>query len=435
MKSQAITESVGQTQLSRRGLIAGASAAAAIGLSANVLGSSSASAASSKKAVVNFWHWYPDQAKQWPKLLADFHSKYPNITVKMSVATDINAHYTKLLAAAAAGKLPDVYAPGQYALQFLKQGLAADLNKTLDSKTLKDFYPSALSLFQNKGKLAAVGWMAHTMGVFWDPKVAAAAGVNGIPKTWDDLQAASLMMKKLPNNLGVTMSANAGNAIGDTWMPLLTQTANDPNLITNLDLGVGSWNTPTIVKSMQTYRDQIDNKLWQPNATSMDQAACWSAMWAGNAGAFYSGSWNPSFLYQNAPADFVKRVQVIETPSLTSTSRAWCAAGPGAALSLANNKNMDASTTFFQYLYSSEVYGKLMSESASMPATASAGALAKDPFIKKMSGWLANGTRHWLVGPAGGDVNDALAALAGGTLTPAAAAAQIQAKASTYSYK
>ena len=156
----------------------------------------------------------------------------------------------------------------------------------------------------------------------------------------------------------------------------------------------------------------------------MQQADCTNALYAGKAAGFYSGSWNPPGMYKSAPKDLMARLRVMKTPAAVAGGRHWTGNSAGAAFSVANGPNKDAALTFFKYMYSADVYAYIMSASIALPATKSAAAAVTDPLIKTMASWLPDGCRHWLTGPAGQAVADAIEAF---TQTPTDPTATAQA--------
>ena len=378
-------------------------------------------------AVVRFWCWYQEQQDQFPKIISDFEAKNPNIKIDYQLKTDVtNAYLPALLAAAAGDDLPEIYAPHVHSVEFGKKGLAADLAKEMGSSFIDSFYPSAVSMFQDGAAVYAVGWMAQTMGIFYDPDAFSKAGINGEPETWDDMIAASNALKtKLNGNLGLMQSASDGFSINDTWLPMITAVSDNPDLVKNLDAHTIKWTDQAVVDSLILYKKTLDGGAWQKNQTGMTQDDCKNALYQGKAAAYYSGSWNPTTFYKDAPADLMKRLKVMRTPAAKAGGRHWTGNSAGAAFSVSNHsKNKDAALTFFKYLYSPEVYGWAMNESKSMPATKEAVAAVTDPFMKTMASWLPDGCRHWLTGPAGQVVADTISAFTAGKITDPQAAAQ-----------
>jgi ABC-type glycerol-3-phosphate transport system substrate-binding protein len=379
------------------------------------------------KKTVRFWSWYQEQQDQFPKVISDFEAKNPDIKVELSLLTDVTGGYLPaLLAAAAADDLPEIYAPHVHSVTFGKKGLGADLVQTLGADFMTDFFPSAISMFQDGKAVYAVGWMAQTMGIFYDPDQFTQAGISE-PQTWDDAIAGSKAVKeKISGNLGFLQIGSDGFSVCDTWLPMITGVTDDPDILRQLDYHERPWTDQAVVDSLIVYKKTLDEKMWQDNMTGMKSQDCANAFYQGKAAAYYSGSWNPTTFYKEAPPELMKRMKVMKTPAVKSGGRHWTGNSAGAAFSLSNHsKNKDAAVTFFRYLYSPEVYAWTMNDSKSMPATKAAAAQISEPLTKEMASWLPDGCRHWLTGPAGQVIADAIMDFTAGNTTDPKAVAQI----------
>lgn len=368
---------------------------------------------SGSPTVVRLWSWYIEQQDQFPKVIADFEAKNPNIKIDYQLKTDVTGAYLPaLLAAAASGNvadMPEIYAPHVHSIEFGRKGIAIDLIKELGAAWMADFFPSGSSMFTDGAAQYAVGWMAQTLGIFYDSDMFQQAGITGEPETWDDMITASNQIKsKLSGNLGVMQSASDGFSVSDLWFPMVTGFSNDPATLKQLDDHNLPWTSQPVIDSLALYKKTLDGNLWQKGQTGMQQADCLNALYAGKAAAFYSGSWQPVSLYKAAPPDLMKRLKVMKTPAVAAGGRHWTGNSAGAAFSVANGPNKDAALAFFEYMYSPDVYAWIMSQSVSLPATKTAADQVTDPFIKTMASWLPDGCRHWLVGPSGQVVADAI---------------------------
>jgi ABC-type glycerol-3-phosphate transport system substrate-binding protein len=447
-------ENASSESISRRDVIKKGAAGAAAGLALPSLFAATTSAArpgsaptrrtrsrrvaSGNPATVRFWTWYLEQEDQMPQVIADFEEANPNITVEMRLITDVEGAYLPALLAAAAGDdLPEIYAPHVHSVEFGRQGLAADLKAELGADFIAEFFPSANSMFVLGDSQYAIGWMAQTMGIYYDPEMFAAAGIDGEPETWDEMIEVSNMIKSnLSGNLGVMHQADNGFSVCDTWLPMITLYSGDPDTLRALDERDGpTWTDQVVVDSLALYQRTIDEGLWQENMTGMDNTACLNAMYAGAGAAYYSGSWNPPTFYADGPPDLVERLRVMKTPTLEAGGRHWTGNSAGAAYSVSEHSpNKDAALTFVEYLYSPDVYSRVMIDSSSMPATQAAAEQVTDPLILTMASWLPDGCRHWLVGPAGQIVADTAMELTAGNVDAAGAAEAIEAVAATLDY-
>src|SRR6266849_3188878 len=122
------------------------SAAGAAGLAAASATPALAAAAVKKPArryaqgnptVVRWLTWYIEQQDEYPKIIADFEAKNPNIKIDLQLKSDVTGAYLPaLLAAAASGNVDDmyeIYGPHVHSVEFGKKGIALDLLAALGS--------------------------------------------------------------------------------------------------------------------------------------------------------------------------------------------------------------------------------------------------------------------------------------------------------------
>ncbi len=259
-----------------------------------------------------------EQEDYFPQVIEDFQAANPNIEVELRVIADVEGAYLPALLAAAAGDdLPEIYGPHVHSVEFGRQGLAADLVTELGADFMADFFPSANSMFVLGDAQYAIGWMAQTMGIYYDPDVFAAAGIDGEPETWDELiEASNLIKSNVSGNLGVMHQADNGFSVNDTWFPMITGFSDDPDLVRQLDERDGAtWTDQPVVDALTLYQRTIDEGLWQEGMTGMDNIACLNALYAGAGAAYYSGSWNPPTIYADGPPELVERLRVMKTPA------------------------------------------------------------------------------------------------------------------------
>ncbi len=383
--------------------------------------------ASSGAATIRWLTWYTEQQDQYPKVISDYEAKNPGVKIDLQLKTDVTGEYLPaLLAAAAADDLPEIYGPHVHSVEFGKKGLAADLVTTLGADFMTDFFPSAVSMFKDGDAVYAVGWMAQTLGIFYDPDQFTQAGITAEPETWDDVITASNQVKtKIPGNLGFLEIGSDGFSVCDVWLPMITGISGDADTLRQLDYHEIPWTSQPVVDSLALYGKTLSQGAWQKNLTGMKAQDCSTAFYQGKAAAFYDGSWDPTTFAKQMPADLFKRLKVMKTPAVAAGGRHWTGNSAGAAFSLANHSKVkDQAVAFFKYVYSPDVYAWIMNNSASMPATKGAMATITDPFMKTMGSWLPDGCRHWLTGPAGQVIADAIMDFTAGKTTDPKAVAQ-----------
>lgn len=345
-------------------------------------------------ATVRMWSWYGEQKDEFPKLVAAFQDANPNIKIENRVFGTPDQYLPALQAAVAAGDVPEIFAPHTRALTYGTGGISADLKADLGDSFLTDFFDSANQEYTLDGKQYAIGWMAQTFGVFYNPDLLSKAGVDPESlETWDDLIAAAPKLKAI-DKYGVAISCNPGTSAMDFFLPLLTQVSDDPTFFLKLDQGLDgvTWEDPTVVKALELNKRIVDAGVFQPGTTgtSGDQAP--QIFYTGKSAMLFNGSWSPQGFTQNASKEFNQTYKVMKTPAISAGAKHWTAnqAGAGWAVS-ETSKNKDAALTFLKFLYDSAQYSPTMNNSNSMPATKSAAEKIESPIMKQMTSWLIGG--------------------------------------------
>jgi ABC-type glycerol-3-phosphate transport system substrate-binding protein len=345
-------------------------------------------------ATVRMWSWYGEQKDEFPKLVAKFQDANPNIKVENRVFGTPDQYLPALQAAVAAGDVPEIFAPHTRALTYGTGGISADLKSALGDDFLSDFFESANQEYTLDGKQYAIGWMAQTFGLFYNPDILNKAGVDPESiETWDDLISAAPKFKAI-DKYGVSISCNPGTSAMDFFLPLLTQVSNDPTFFLKLDQGQDglTWEDPVVVQALELQKRIVDAGVFQPGTTgtSGDQAP--QIFYTEKSAMLFNGSWSPQGFIQNASKEFVKKYKVMKNPAISAGAKHWTAnqAGAGWAVS-ETSKNKDAALTFLKFLYDETNYSPTMNNSNSMPATKSAAALIENPVMKQMTSWLIEG--------------------------------------------
>ena len=424
---------VSRRTLSRRGLLRGGAAGGLmLGVPALASGcGGSGSGGGGGKTTVKMWTWYGEQREQWPQLVKEFESSHPNIKIQNRVFGDTDSYLQSLQASVSGDKPPDIYAPHVLAIEYGKNGIALDLKDALGADFLKGFFPSTNAEYSDANKQYALGWMAQTFGIFYNPQILEKAGVGGPPETWEDLVSAAAAIRSKTGLIPCSLSNNPGPSGLDFLLPLITQVTDNPQLVLDLDMQRkdASWDSQPVIESLAMVKHLVDEKVFAPGINGVTGEQASSAFYTGKAAMYYSGSWEPQGFLQSAPKAFLDVYQVAETPAWKSGAKHWCANQAGAGLAVANGDNADAAVEFIKWLYEPKRYAKVMNDSHSMPSTIAAAEGITDPFMKKMTSWLVkgNGCPHILFGKGSSDAaSNALSAVVEGSATPEKGAADIQ---------
>jgi ABC-type glycerol-3-phosphate transport system substrate-binding protein len=413
-----------------RGSLAGVAALAAPSLVGACDSPDTGTGNSGGKTTVRVWTWYSEQRDEWPKLVSEFQSAHPNVVVQNRVFGDTDSYLPALQAAVAAGDPPEIFAPHVLAIEYGKAGVSADLTAALGEDFLKDFFKSTRDEYTDAGKQYALGWMAQTFGIFYDPDLFAKAKAD-VPETWDDLKVAAAKLKSV-GKLPLAVSNNPGPSGLDFFLPLITQVTDNPQLVLDLDLqrNGARWDSPQVVQALAKVDELNKAGALVPNANALQGPQAEQLLYTGRAAMLFSGSWSPQGFVQNAPPAFVKRYKVAETPAWAAGRKHWTANQAGAGLAVSNNsKNKDAALDFIKFIYEPQRYTRTMNNSNSMPSTQAAGAQVANPILKQMTQWLLDGkgAPHILFGKGSSDsAANGLAALIGGQSNPEKAGKDIQ---------
>ncbi|GAA1571965.1 hypothetical protein GCM10009789_26900 [Kribbella sancticallisti] len=424
------------TPFRRRSLLKGAlGGAAALGLGPALAGcggsDSGGGTTSGGKAVVRMWSWYGDQEDQFPKLIEKFEAAHSNIKIENRIFGTPDQYLPALQAAVAGGDVPEIFAPHTRALTYGTGGVSADLKKDLGDDFLKDFFDSANQEYTLDGKQYAVGWMAQTFGLFYNPDLLKQAGVGEDEiETWDDLIAAAAKIRAIGKH-PVALSCNPTTSSLDFFLPLVTQVADDPTFYLKLDqLKDGlTYEDQTVVQALELNQKIVKGGVFQPGTTGTSGDQVPQIFYTEKSAMLFNGSWTPQGLSKDAPPAFAKKYKVMKTPAIAAGKRHWCAnqAGAGWAVS-ETSKNKDAALEFLKFLYSADQYSPTMNDSNSMPATKSAAGRIELPVMKQMTSWLldGDGCPHIPFGAGSVAAGDPLSKIFDGTGRPAAVAKEMQ---------
>jgi multiple sugar transport system substrate-binding protein len=163
--------------------------------------------AASQKADITMMMWGdPAELEVWNKIVEDFHTANPNITVKVDVS-DWDSYWTKLKTLLSAGTPPDVFAmDAPLYLDYQSRGVLLNLQPYLDKNPdlLKGVYPQTLDAYKTPDGMFGVPRDFQTVALFYNKDMFDAAGVAYPTADWtyDDLRNAAKQLTKDSNSDG-----------------------------------------------------------------------------------------------------------------------------------------------------------------------------------------------------------------------------------------
>ncbi|SDK15442.1 sugar ABC transporter substrate-binding protein [Streptomyces indicus] len=335
-------------------------------------GSGGDQAAADAKQTLTVWAMGTEGEK-----LADVAKVYekanPNIKVKVTpIGWDV-AHQ-KLVAAAAAGKLPDVMQMGgSYMTEFADMGAL----EPVDTKTFqeKDFFPAGWKQGQHDGETYGVPWYVDTRVLFYRTDLAEKAGIDKAPATMAELQqAAEKFQKKAGTKWGLSIQPGGLDTVQSFYQFLYSAGGE----IVSKD-GKAVANSPAAVKALENYASYFDKGLSEKSVRpGYDVTKDFNN---GSVPMFFGGPWIMGLIDENYP-DLKGKWAVANVPE-DETSAAM--AGGSALTISADSEHKAAAEKFIKYLTDTEGQADWYERTKDLPANVNAwktGELATNPDMK-----------------------------------------------------
>lgn len=300
----------------RRSLLIGSlTVAVAAGAAACSSGSSSGGASGSTTLKIITWV-NPPAVKAINAIDAEFHKKYPNITVKLQTAADVNGPYETLLQQTVNSGSADIVTAN---LPFMP----LPLNATRSSETpiqywgtagafaplngqsfLNDYSSSALSAETYNGKTYGLVSGEYQEGVFYNKQIFAKYHLSP-PTTYAQFITLCQTLKSHGVQPLFTATGGVGpiylqfmyyEMMADLWYP----SAPNGNLALALEKGTEKWTNPNFVQGMS--EEKTIASYLEPNYTGVP----WQSMAGGDfaAGKYameLDGSWDLASLHEANP--------------------------------------------------------------------------------------------------------------------------------------
>jgi multiple sugar transport system substrate-binding protein len=408
----------------RLGAVLAGAAAIAIGLSACGFNtSSSGDSASGATSLDLLVPSYSDGTKKlWEDVIDGFEKKNPDVTVNLQVESWDNLNDV-ITTKVQAGEAPDIYNGGPFA-GFAADDLLYTAEDVLSPETLADFQPSFVENASVDGTQYGLPLIASARTLFINNDLFKKAGIAAPPTTWDELLKDAKKISAL------------GDGTYGYGMPLGSEEAQAESAIWFYGGGGGfgdaskiAIDTPENLETAAFMQKMIEDGATQPDAGSTDRTPLIGVFIQGKIGMIEAlpptvaqiASDNPDLDYSLAP---------IPTKD-----------GSPATLGVADHlmafKNdgdkQEAIRSFFDYLFSPEVYVNWVTTEKFLPTTISGGEkLAGEESLKPFLEALPNAVFYPSTNPNWNATDAAFKSLIGELAQkgkePAEVLAEIQAK-------
>ena len=335
-------------------------------------GSGGAGVAADAKQTLTVWAM-GTEGEKLGDVAKEYEKTHSNITVKVTpIGWDV-AHQ-KLVAAAAAGKLPDVVQMGgTYLGEFADMGVL----EPVDTKTFKegDFFPAAWQQGSYDGETYGVPWYVDTRVLFYRTDLATKAGIKKAPATMAELQsAAQAYQEKAGAKWGLSVQPRGLDTV-QSFYPFLFSAG---GAIVDDD-GKAVVNSPSAVKALENYgsffKKGLSDKGVQPG---YDVTKDFNT---GSVAMFFGGPWLTGLLDDNYP-DLKGKWAIAPVPA--DQASVSMAGGSSLAVS-ADSDHKAAAKEFVSYLTDAEGQADWFERTKDLPANKAAwesGDLAGDPALQ-----------------------------------------------------
>ena len=407
--------------------VAGAAVAAGIGAQT---GRAPAVVRASSTITLHFQNWNTSFSSdpQWFKdILAGFTNLHPGVVVENDFIT-YGQYLPRLTSQVASKSLPDIYNAATLTAQLGRSGNSIDYAAHVPASFIKQFFPSPIKQFTyDSGKIYALPLNAQVFGMYYNTQIMSKLGLQP-PETWDDLIAMTPAIRKagyVPVSWGNALS----NAGPDFVLPLVTQYGGDVYALDSLTQKGLSWDSKPVTDAFVLLDKLTKANVFPEGLNGLSQSPQSEEMfYHAQSAMHWDGSWFVTDMRGSAPQAFQSLVAVAKVPTVNKGGRHWCGDGSGEGVAVnANGPHVDLALDFVKYLFSPAVYNSIIKNSQQFPSIINGQSMITDPLVRKMIGYLPDGTDHILygIGCWNAVANAATSVIAGG-LDPLKAAAQVE---------
>ncbi|MET7364348.1 extracellular solute-binding protein [Streptomyces sp. NPDC005566] len=351
----------------RRGITATA-LVAALALAATACGSDDETGGSKSSGelsgTVTWWDTSTvgSEDKVFKKLAEGFEKKHPKVDVKY-VNVPFGEAQNKFKNAAQAGAgAPDVIrSEVAWTPEFADLGYLAPLDGTAALKNEKDFLEQAAASTKYKDKTYAVPQVIDSMGIFYNKKIFAEAGVE-VPKNIADLKTVSKAIKDKTGKTGLYLRGD------DAYWFLSFLYGEGGDLVDASSKSV-TVDKPEGVKAFKTVKDLVDS-----GAAKTDATDGWENMQSsfkdGKVAMMINGPWAVADTLTGK--EFADKANLGIAPVPAGSASQGAPQGGHNLAVYAGSKNLDASYAFVEYMTSVETQAQTAGELNLLPTRTSA---------------------------------------------------------------
>ncbi|MFN7948296.1 MAG: ABC transporter substrate-binding protein [Blastocatellia bacterium] len=262
-----------------------------------------ATSSDSRRVTVTFWHGMESgiNNKILQAKIDRFNAAHPDIYIDAQVYGAADQLGPKLDAAVAGRTPPDLL---WWSPAFFPKYAAAGALRSLDdfiaqdsSFNRADVYDDLWELGSFDGRIYVTPFSANNLGIYYNKRMLAEAGITEAPQTWDEFRAAA---KKLTRNgvFGFQIPIGTSEWTVWTWQCFLWQAGGE---ILTPDKKSAAFNSPAGVAALDFWRALLDDGV--ANFSETDAGYKPDNILAGRIAMTINGPWNYAALKEQKDAE------------------------------------------------------------------------------------------------------------------------------------
>lgn len=295
-----------------------------------------------------------------PALAKEFETANPGVKVNVT-AIPWDAAHNKYQTAIAGGSTPDVAQMGTTWMSDFSDAF----EPTPSGMDTSGFFPGAAKATQVNGTAYGVPWYIDTNVLFYRNDLAAKAGLDSAPKTWDELKAmAQAMQVKAGAKWGIRLETSGADAFQKSlWVPW----SNGAQML-NADGTKWSFDTPQWADAYEYFKSFFTQGI-ASETPATGAGAAESAFVNGSVPMLIGGPSEIGALNEAGGPGFDKKYAVAVLPKKV-TGTAFV--GGSVLTVFKKSQNRDAAWKFIQFLSEPDTQIKWQKATGDLPAVQTA---------------------------------------------------------------
>ena len=346
------------------------------------------------------WHWMTDRDETFKKL-AEEYKKETGIEVTVELFAPSDAYSQKIIAAAQANVLPDIYGildKKSIFADFIKAGLVADLTsdfaaeggawqKALFEKALAVTRFEAGNIYGIKPGIYGVPIDVTNMQMLYNKKLLAKAGIQNPPQTYDEFVKAAAALKRV----GIVPFVSGW---GELWLADCFASNYAFNIMGEEKVmatfrGQVPYTDPDWIKVLDIFRDLRDKGVFIDGIVTKGNKYAEQDFALERAAFTFNGSWcvnvykdmNPDLDYGVMPPPPIGNAHVLKI---------WGGAGSSFVVNNASS-NKDKAIAFLKWLTAKDSQAVLAKQTNNLPSNREAMSMIP-PILEAFARGMENST-------------------------------------------